>query len=119
MVEREEIFDDTQIKSFISDLIQLCMKDTTGSRFLEIDRKYSKVLQIDAYRIVIVLQPLSNVTELTIVRPIKKLSYDAYELTPTHSNHILELSKGILIAGAPGEGKTTFTQAFAEEILKQ
>jgi ATPase len=119
MVEREESFNDTAIKSFIQDLLTLCSSDTTGSRFLEIDRPYSKVLQIDAYRIVIVLQPLSNITELTIVRPIKKLSYGAYQLEEQYSKYILEVSKGILIAGAPGEGKTTFTQAFAEEILKQ
>ena len=119
MTPLERIFDESDIQLFITGLLEICKSDTTGKRFLEIDRPYSKVLQIDAFRIVIVLQPLSNITELTIVRPIKKLSYDAYQLEESHSKHILENSKGILIAGAPGEGKTTFTQAFAEEILKQ
>jgi predicted PilT family ATPase len=98
MIEREESFNDTAIKSFIQDLLLLCSSDSTGSRFLEIDRPYSKVLQIDAYRIVIVLQPLSNITELTIVRPIKKLSYNAYQLEEQYSTYILETSKGVLIA---------------------
>jgi len=57
--------------------------------FLEIDRRYSKVLQIGPYRTVVVLPPLSDGIEITVVKPVKKLSIEDYNLEP----RILELLK--------------------------
>lgn len=47
---------------------------------MEIDRKLSKILQLGPYRIVIVYPPLSDGLEMTIVKPIKKLSIEDYDL---------------------------------------
>jgi len=47
---------------------------------MEIDRKLSKVLQLGPYRIVIVYPPLSDGLEMTIVKPIRKLTIEDYNL---------------------------------------
>ncbi len=83
-------------------------------QFLEIDKPLSKVLQLWPYRVVIVYAPLSDWLEMTVVRPVKKLSFADYNLDEALADHLRNKAKGILISGAPGEGKTTFAQALAE-----
>lgn len=57
--------------------------------------------------------------ELTIVRPIAKLSLPTISSTTTEHQLSSDSRKGVLlIAGAPGEGKTTFAQALIEEESK-
>ncbi len=83
-------------------------------QFLEIDKPLSKVLQLGPYRVVVVYPPLSDGLEMTVVRPVKKLSFADYNLEHDLAEHLRKTAKGILISGAPGEGKTTFAQALAE-----
>ena len=87
--------------------------------FCEIDRKYSKVLQLGKYRIVIVLPPVSDCVEITVVRPLTRLSFEDYNLDDKLVNLIKENAKGILVAGSPGEGKTTFAQALVDFFMAQ
>jgi ATPase len=49
----------------------------------------SKVIQLAAYRIVIVYPPLSDGLEITVVKPIKKLSLEDYNL----DENIIDLFK--------------------------
>ena len=81
---------------------------------LEIDRSMSKVIQLAAYRIVIVYPPLSDGLEITVVKPTKKLSLDDYDLDENIIDLFKNKAKWILISGAPGSGKTTFAQAMVE-----
>lgn len=82
--------------------------------FLEIDRKLSKVVQLGYYRVVIVFPPLSDGLELTIVRPVKRLTMEDYQLDPKVFELLQNKSQGILVSGAPGSGKTTFAQALVD-----
>jgi ATPase len=82
--------------------------------FLEIDRKLSKVAQVWPYRIVMVYPPLSDGLEMTVVKPIVKLNIEDYHLSPEAFDLLKNKAKGILVAGAPGSGKTTFAQALIE-----
>ncbi len=86
--------------------------------FLEIDRKLSKVLQLGPYRIVLVYPPLSDGAEMTIVKPIKKLSIEDYKLDAETFDLLRNKSKGILVSWAPGSWKTTFAQALIEVYHK-
>jgi ATPase len=79
--------------------------------FAEIQRTYSEVFQCGRYRIVYTKPPVSGADELTIVRPVKQLPLDAYDLDDHLISLITNPHNGILIAGAPGEGKSTFAQA--------
>ena len=85
--------------------------------FLEIDKQSSKVLQLGLYRVVIVYAPLVDTMEITVVRPVKKMSMGDYALSPELIDHIRNKAQGILVSGAPGEGKTTFAQALAEQYV--
>ena len=82
--------------------------------FLEIDRSLSKVLQLGPYRIVIVYPPLSDGLEMTVVKPIKRLSMSDYNLEPQVLELLKNRAKWILISGAPWSGKTTFAQALVD-----
>ena len=82
--------------------------------FIEIDRFGSTIVQLRDYRIVITRPPLSEAWEITAVRPVKKLRLEDYRLPEKLMRRLMERAEGILIAGAPGMGKTTFAQALAE-----
>lgn len=82
--------------------------------FIEIDRPGSTIVQLHDYRVVITRPPLSEGLEITAVRPIVKLRLDDYNIPDKLLNRLMERAEGILIAGAPGMGKTTFAQALAE-----
>lgn len=95
----------------------LALVGTHDGNFLEIDKQLSKVLQLGLYRIVIVYAPLVDTMEITVVRPVKKMSMPDYALSPELLDHIRTKAQGILVSGAPGEGKTTFAQALAEQYV--
>lgn len=82
--------------------------------FIESERPGSTILQVENYRIVITRPPLSDGLEITAVRPIVKLSLEDYNLPSKLLHRLEKQAEGILIAGAPGMGKTTFAQALAE-----
>ena len=86
--------------------------------FIEIDRGGSTVVQLGPYRIVIVRPPLSDGWEITITRPVKRMRIEDYNLPPELIKRLNERAEGILIAGAPGMGKTTFAQALAEYYMR-
>ncbi|HLD43742.1 MAG TPA: PINc/VapC family ATPase [Candidatus Nanoarchaeia archaeon] len=82
--------------------------------FIEIERPGSTIVQLGPYRIVITKPPLSDAWEITAVRPITKLSMEDYHLSERLRQRIESQAEGVLIAGAPGMGKSTFAQALAE-----
>ncbi len=82
--------------------------------FIEIDRSGSTIIQLGGYRIVVSRPPLSSRWEITAVRPLVKLSIEDYSIPEKLLKRLSEKAEGILIAGAPGMGKTTFAQALAE-----
>jgi len=86
--------------------------------FVEISRKGSTIIQYKSYRVVIVRPPVSDGWEITIVKPLKKLDIEDYKLSEELFNRIKEKSRGIVIAGEPGSGKSTFAQALAEFYTK-
>ncbi|MFX0084553.1 MAG: PINc/VapC family ATPase [Candidatus Hodarchaeota archaeon] len=81
--------------------------------FIEIDRPLSTIVQYDDIRIVICKPPFSDGFEITAVRPLVKLSIEDYNLSSSLYRRFEEKAEGILVAGSPGTGKTTFTRALA------
>uniref|UniRef100_A0A7C4HBF4 ATPase n=1 Tax=Staphylothermus marinus TaxID=2280 RepID=A0A7C4HBF4_STAMA len=86
--------------------------------FIEIDRRGSTIIQLRNYRIIITRPPLSDGWEITAVRPLRKLKLEDYNLPSKLIERLNERAEGILIAGAPGMGKTTFAQALAEYYMR-
>lgn len=88
--------------------------DIRKDAFIEIERPGSTIVQLGLYRIVITKPPFSDGWEITAVRPVKRLKLEDYKLSDKLQKRISEQAEGILIAGAPGHGKSTFAQALAE-----
>ena len=82
--------------------------------FIEIERPGSTIVQLGSYRIVITKPPFSDGWEITAVRPVKTLKLQDYNLSEKLMERITAQAEGVLIAGAPGMGKSTFAQALAE-----
>jgi len=82
--------------------------------FIEIERTCSTIVQLGSFRIVITRPPFSDGWEITAVRPVRKLNLEDYKLSEKLTKRIAEQAEGVLVAGAPGMGKTTFSQALAE-----
>ncbi len=91
----------------------------TNDSYIETERPGSIIIQHKNYRIVITKPPLSEKWEITAVRPIKKLSLEDYKLDKKLIERFDKKAEGILIAGAPGMGKSTFAQALAVHYLKK
>ncbi len=87
--------------------------------FIEIERPGSTIVQLGMFRIVITKPPFSDGWEITAVRPVKKLNLADYKLSDKLMDRIGKQVEGVLVAGAPGMGKTTFAQALAEYYASQ
>lgn len=87
--------------------------------FVEIERPGSTIVQLGPYRIVLTRPPLSDGWEITAVRPVKKLALDDYKLSEKLKQRIAGKAEGVLIAGSPGHGKSTFATALAEHYAEQ
>lgn len=84
--------------------------------FIEMDSHGATVVQLGNIRIVITRPPFSDDLEITAVRPIAKLSIEDYNLRPELLARLSDQASGILVAGSPGAGKSTFVQALAEYL---
>ncbi|MBL7054163.1 Flp pilus assembly complex ATPase component TadA [Candidatus Woesearchaeota archaeon] len=100
----------------IQDISREIIEDTNLRRdgFIEIERKGSTIVQLGKYRIVITKPPFSDGWEITAVRPVKKLNLEDYKLSEKLKKRLADQAEGILVAGSPGMGKTTFAQGLAE-----
>lgn len=84
--------------------------------FLEIDRKGCRVFQLGDLRIACAWTPFSDAREITIVRPVAKLSIGDYDIDPKLIARLSDHHRGVFICGRPGSGKTTLAQAIAEYL---
>ena len=84
--------------------------------FLEIDRKGCQVIQLGDLRISCAWPPFADAREITIVRPVAKLSLSDYEIDPKLIDRLSDHHESVFICGRPGSGKTTLAQAIAEYL---
>ncbi|MEM5878904.1 MAG: PINc/VapC family ATPase [Candidatus Aenigmatarchaeota archaeon] len=114
---REEKLSAEEIEEIIKEILEAARVSEEGH--VEIARAGAMVLQLGDYRIAIARPPFSDGLELTIVRPIVKLNLEDYKLSEKLMKRLKEKAEGILIAGPPGSGKTTFASSIAEFYKEQ
>jgi len=108
----DKVLTEDDLKQISSEII--AESTSRKDSFLELERDGSTIAQLGLFRIVILRPPLSDGWEITAVRPVKKLSLINYELSEKLRQRIESHAEGVLVAGAPGQGKTTFAQGLAE-----
>ncbi len=101
-----------EIERMAKEIVERAKSDFKS--FIEIEREGATVVQFREYRISIARPPFSDGFEITVVRPVAKVSLKDYRLPEQLIERLREKAKGILISGPPGAGKTTFAQAIAE-----
>jgi ATPase len=113
----DEKLDKEAMKNIAKDIVEEVSIRPDG--FIEIERKHSTIIQLGKFRIVITRPPFADGYEITVVRPVKKLNFEDYAMSEKLRDRIMEHAEGILIAGAPGHGKSTFAQALGEYYLSK
>ena len=106
-----------EIQRMIHEIIEAARK--SEDTFIEAERGGSVIIQMGVYRIAIARPPFSDGFEITVVRPIVKLTLDDYKLSEKLIKRLKEKAEGILIAGPPGAGKSCFASSLAEFYFKQ
>jgi len=87
--------------------------------FTEINKDGATVIQLEKYRIAITKEPFSDGQEITIVKPIAKLTLEDYGLSEKLLARLTSDVEGIIIAGPPGSGKSTLASSLAEFYVSQ
>ncbi|MCL2549748.1 MAG: PINc/VapC family ATPase [Methanimicrococcus sp.] len=98
-----------------SELVLFTKRDSES--FIEIEYNGALILQVRDMRIAITEAPFSDDFEITAVRPIANVDFEKYQASDILRERILQ-QRGILIAGAPGAGKSTFSAAVAKFLLE-
>ncbi len=113
--EKEMSYED--LLEIAEEIIEAAKQDEESS--IEIERKGATVIQLRDLRIAIAEKPFSDRMEITAVRPIAKVSIDEYGVSEELKKRIVERQRGILIAGPPGAGKSTFAASVANYLLEK
>lgn len=108
----EDPLDEEDLRDIAREITELARRDPDG--FIEIERKGASMVQFREYRIAIARPPFSDGLEITAVRPIVEVGLEDYELSDRLKARLSERAEGVLVAGPPGAGKSTFAQALAE-----
>ncbi|MDA4112134.1 MAG: PINc/VapC family ATPase [Thaumarchaeota archaeon] len=86
---------------------------------IEISRIGATVIQLGQYRVAIARPPFSDGLEVTIVRPLVRLSLSDYKLSDKLTQRLATRAEGVLIAGPPGSGKSTLASSIADFYLEK
>ncbi len=104
------------IEELAIEIIEMVREDDHS--FIEIEKHGVKVAQLREFRIVMTRPPFSKDIEITAVHPLVTLSLKDYSID-SKLNERLQKAEGILVAGAPGAGKSTFSAALANYYLER
>ncbi|MFP4005563.1 MAG: PINc/VapC family ATPase [Candidatus Hadarchaeia archaeon] len=113
----EEPLDESDLREISREITELARRDPDG--YIEVEKEGASMVQLGEYRIAIARPPFSDALEITAVRPIADVNLEDYELSDELKERLSKRAEGVLVAGPPGAGKSTFAQALAEFYQKR
>ncbi len=114
---RDELMSKEELEEIIKEVMDAARYEDDS--FIEIGGHVATVVQMGNMRIAIARQPFSDGLEMTVVRPIAKLTLDDYRISEKLKDRLKKNAEGVIIAGPPGSGKSTFAASVAEFYEKQ
>jgi ATPase len=109
---RKEASTEGELREWAAEIESAAKASPEG--FVELEEQGMRIVQFREFRIAIARPPFADGWEITAVRPIVETDLADYEHADDLKQRLLEEKRGVLIAGSPGAGKTTFAQAVAE-----
>jgi len=106
-----------ELESLAKEIAEAARVASNGS--VEISRNGATVIQLGQYRVAIARPPFSDGLEITIVRPLVKLSLSDYNLSEKLIQRLATRAEGVIIAGPPGSGKSTLASSVADFYLEK
>lgn len=112
----EKPMGDRELRDISREIYERAKADPEG--YVEMEKMGAAVIQLGPMRIAIAKPPFSDGLEITAVRPVAKVDLDSYKHSAELKGRLKEGQRGLLIAGPPGSGKSTFAAGVAEYLLK-
>ena len=114
---RDQPSSEHELIALAQECLERAKRDPDG--FIEHESRGITILQIGSMRIAIARCPFVDGMEITAVRPVVDVTLDDYSGTDGLTERLAGGSRsGILIAGAPGVGKTTLAQNCATFLME-
>ena len=108
---RDQPVSEYELRNLAQEILERAKRDPDG--FIEVEKRGITIVQIGSMRIAIARRPFSDGMEITAVRPIVDVTLDNYTKADLIKKRIISEKRGLIIAGAPGSGKTTLAQSVA------
>ncbi|MBO8181783.1 MAG: Flp pilus assembly complex ATPase component TadA [Archaeoglobus sp.] len=105
-----------ELREIAHEILEAARQDDDSS--VEIERHGATVVQLRDLRIAIAERPFADKMEITAVRPVAKVSINEYGVSEELKRRFIEKQRGILIAGPPGAGKSTFAASVADFLME-
>lgn len=112
----ERPLSERELRDLSREIFERAKVDPDG--YVEMEKMGATIIQLGPMRIAVAKPPFSDGHEITAVRPVARVDFDSYRHSAELKARLKEGQRGILIAGPPGSGKSTFAAGLAEYLLK-
>jgi ATPase len=106
-----------ELEQLSKEITEAARVSANGS--VEISRNGATVIQLGQYRVAIARPPFSDGLEITIVKPLVRLSLSDYKPSEKLVQRLATRAEGVIIAGPPGSGKSTLASSIADFYLEK
>ncbi len=113
----DKILEKEYLEGITTEILESSRVNQNG--VIEISKSGALVIQFRDYRVVITHRPFSNSYEITITHPLVKMMLEQYNPSEKLMQRLSENAEGVLVAGAPGSGKSTFASSIADFYSKK